>query len=413
MRIWLIWPQVPQERMLSLIQAVGGQVVQTDELLDRAQEHLATVEADVVIVNSLTPGTDDLVDWLIRRKYDREDLRWVVAFPSLAEYPRATRWLYLLLRAQIFDWVFEGDTFTQDLQHRLITPWKWSDAVTVLGGPDAIRKWDEALSGDRPDAVRSPDEGPIFAAAPAEPAPPGRREVVVVSPAKPVIIAVASLAPGMGASCAAAGMAERLEALHQPSVLVELAKVRTQTFADWQPALQATVAGPDDRWDLLPVQRKWSYILVDCHTLWQSLPVFADLIVLVGPGHWHRWGYWSDWERGVREGRKGLDVAKGQYLVAPGPQAAEIQKRLKDLEGLAGMPIACAPDVFADPASAAWDAILAPVLPALPDKTRRVGRSVLSGVVSGLFHGTQHGMAWAGEVLGQWVERVRARHTQA
>ena len=415
MRIWLIWPQAPHGPLLKLLDAVGGTVVQTDDTLDAAEQRFATVDADVVLINSTTPGTQELATWIVHRRVQRQSLRWVVAVPSLMEFPFATRWLYQLLRAGVYDWVFEGEDFGQDLQQRLTTPWTWVDAVRVLGGPDAIARWDETLSGDRPSWVESSTVAPTPATPalpPADSSPPIRREVVVVSPAKPVIIAVAGLFPGMGATCTAVGLAERLEQLGQHSVLVELNKVRSPALRDWQPPLQASVAEPDARWDLLPLQRIWSYIVIDCHTLWQSVPPYADLVVLVGPGHWHRWGYWSDWERGVQERRKGIDPAKGVYVIAPGPHQDAVQKQLKESEILAGLRIMPAPDVFANPADTGWDAILAPVLPALPAASHP-RRRLWGPLFRQIGQGSVGVASWIINNVQAEVERIRVRHTRA
>lgn len=376
MRVWIIWPQAPQAPLLTLIQSVGGLVVQVDDMLDRAEEHYTAVEADVVLINSLTPGSQDLADWIIQRRFERRDLRWVVAFPPQNEYQPVTRWLRKLLQANVYDWVFEGSSFVQNLQQRLTTPAEWADAVTVLGGPQAVGPWEGAvLVPGHPANPTQPQGDP-----PPVSDEPVRREVVVVSPSKPILIAVAGISTGVGTSCAAVGIAERLEVLGQRTILVELDQAKTSTYADWQPALAADVAGPDDRWDLLPLKRTWSYIVIDCHTLWGSVPAAADLIVMVGPGHAHRWARWTDWEKGILDHRKKLDVGKSAYLVAPGPAAADIANRLRQREVFHNVPVLTAGDVFQEADGEAWDRLLTPVLPPVSNpKTRHRGwRGLLS-----------------------------------
>lgn len=192
-----------------------------------------------------------------------------------------------------------------------------------------------------------------------------RVPVFFVSPNRPVIIAVAGIAAGVGTSCVAAALAERLTALGQETVLCDVNQ-QTTTFADWRPSLKADVAGPTDHWSSLPARRKWSYIILDCHTDWvgRGIPDAAEIVIEVGPGAAHRWGRWSDWERSLKDQTRTFDRSKSIYVIAPGPQASEIAERLHRREMFQGVPIVQAADVFTSPDSEAWDPILHAVMPA-------------------------------------------------
>lgn len=192
-----------------------------------------------------------------------------------------------------------------------------------------------------------------------------RRAVLYVSPQRPVVIAVAGIAAGVGTSCVAGALAERLTALGQQTVLSDLDQ-QTTTFRDWQPALHADVAGAIEHWSDLPAQRQWSYIVLDCHTHWVQgggIPEAVDLVIEVGPGAMHRWGRWTDWIKSIEEHKRAFDLSKGIYVIAPGPQADAIADRLRRQSNFSDTPILLAADVFAAPEATAWDPILQSVLP--------------------------------------------------
>jgi len=169
MRVWMIWPQPTPTALLQVIESVGGMIVRTDSYLDQAESEATSVEADVVLINSLTPGTQDVAAWIVRRRFERGDLRWIVAFPGLNTHPTVHAWLDQLLRASVFDWVFEGPDFLAHLRDRLTTPWEWDDAAKILGGPQSFGRWQETPRSTASSSAPSSDPTSSPGSKPAAP----------------------------------------------------------------------------------------------------------------------------------------------------------------------------------------------------------------------------------------------------
>lgn len=197
----------------------------------------------------------------------------------------------------------------------------------------------------------------------ADPDPPVvTREVVLVSPERPVILALVGVGAGVGTSCAAMSLGARLTALGQRAVLAEPAAVMSDTFHLWQPTPGADVAPTDQPWSVVAAQRRWAYVVVDCHTLWRAVPPEADRVLVVGPGSLHRTALWERWLEAEAAGQRPVWPKRTIYVVSPGPHAHQVE-RLVRRQVPAPTPVLIAPDLWQDPAGAAWDAALHPLVP--------------------------------------------------
>ena len=365
MRVWIIWPQAPSAKLLALVESSGGTVVHVDDLLDHAEERFTSMDADLILISSMTQGSQEVSDWIVQQRFNYQEVRWVVACPSMTDHPEITPWLHQWLNAGVYDWVFEGEHFARDLQDRLARPLSWHDAASVLGGPQAMPTWASLRHPPRTAVgtrVATPESSPLE---------PLRREVVVVSPAKPIVVAVVGITAGTGTSCVVAGVAEYLEALGQHTMIVEPPQATTSTHQDWEPALRAAVSSGEPRWTDLRAQRKWSYFVMDCHLQWGSVPVETDLLLVVGPGQPHRWGRWTDWHKALRERRRLMGIANMLYLVSPGPHADAIAARLRVIEEVGARPVLCAPDILQESPSDVWEQVLGSILPQIDPRQPR------------------------------------------
>ncbi len=259
--------------------------------------------------------------------------------------------------------VFVGKPRPSDLVRLVTETWTWQDS---------------AASSLPAEATPPPVNAPVSAAAPvpsasrpAEVPPLSRREVVVVSTAKPVLIAVAGIIPGAGTSNAAAGIAERVQMLGHSTVITEL---HHTGMLDAYEGLHAERGEPNVSWQDLRARRRWSYIVLDCQVLWSNIPREADLVIFVGPGATTRWFRWDSWIRGLPAKRRQLpDPGVLRYGVAPHPMADAVTQRLR--AELQPSIVVRVPEwgTFVDDA---WDDLIAPVLPAstTPSSPPRWGR---------------------------------------
>lgn len=403
MRVWLVWPG-NTDLVRAVVESADGVVSGADAMLIEDPAHWADLDADVVLVNSLTPGASDFLDWMVPCHAMRSDIRWVIALPRPDEHPATAMWPTRLFYEGVFDWVVEGPRFREELRHRLTTPRSWQAARQAVGGmmgrvPPAPRgdRLPYRLPGD-PDSDPGPPPaertrgpgllervkdqvkdrmpfvartGPPSAAPPDSdppPAPPTRREVVVASPAKPVVIAVVGVALGVGTSSVVVGVAERLHFLGQRVVIAEVDP--TLTYSHWRPELTVDVAPGQTPWSVLPTERKWSYIVVDCHIRRTGIPPIADLILVVGPGAPHRWGRWEQAARALMHPPWLADYASVEVCVGPDRYASHTVARLKTTEPYRRWSMRVVPDL-ADPAqAAAWDPFVASFLPGIPTGRR-------------------------------------------
>ncbi|MCY0885791.1 MAG: hypothetical protein OWV35_07905 [Firmicutes bacterium] len=324
-------------------------VVATAETLEAIEPAIQAHHPTLIVISEGCPG---LVPWdtlWARVRYAAPDAR--VALVVEAVTPDSRRLIQGAAQYGVYH-VLVGAPTADTWVATLTAPRTIQD---VLGWfPDAPASWTPPPAPDEP----GDSPAPVLAAA----AP---REVLVVSPAKPVILAVVGIAAGVGATCAAVGLAERLARLGQRAVLAEPASARTAAWTAWPTALAADTAPPDQAWEACLAQRYWSYLVVDCHTQWRAAPAIADRIVVVGPGDPHRWAYWSFWAEARDQGRRALPADRVLYAVAPGPFAERVADRVRR-DVAAGAPVAVAADVFRDPAATTWDAVLGPLLPPAP-----------------------------------------------
>lgn len=139
--------------------------------------------------------------------------------------------------------------------------------------------------------------------------PPERQVVLVASPARPLVILVLGTHLGAGVTTTAVAVANTLSDAGHAVVLMEA--LDTGAYTRYPERIAATVDNPQsesneppaDRIKRLIGLRQWSYIIVDGNpTLW-GLASSVDMVVVVGPGAWHRAWRWESVAKRVQEAR--------------------------------------------------------------------------------------------------------------
>lgn len=314
-----------------------------------------------LLVTNYLVGQQPLASALYHVRHAHPDLRIAVLVDRDTEDNR--KLIRAIAQFGIYN-IFVGQPQPSDLVRLITETWTWHDSaasyLTADATPPPVEPINSSVSRPVAPPVATGDEPPLT-----------RREVVVVSTTKPVLIAVAGIIPGAGTSNAVAGIAERVHLLGHPAVVTEL---NHTGMLDAYDGLHAERGEPNVSWQDLRARRRWSYIVVDCQVLWSNIPREADLVLFVGPGATTRWFRWDSWIRGLPAKQRQLpDPALVRYGVAPHPMADAVIQRLRGLPELQPSLVVAIPEWGTAPVDEAWDNLIAPVLPAgvsAPAKSR-------------------------------------------
>lgn len=146
--LWVVWAETSATLWEPWAQAHGWTLAGVSTILDDCETRWPADGVQYVIVNLLTPGSQDAVDWILRMRQQHTDTRWIVAMPDPAEDPQVTVAIRRFYLDAIYDWVFEQpgvdllDSLADHIQH----PRSWLDARQLLGSGGAPSPDDVALT---------------------------------------------------------------------------------------------------------------------------------------------------------------------------------------------------------------------------------------------------------------------------
>ena len=159
--------------------------------------------------------------------------------------------------------------------------------------------------------------------------------------ARPVLIAVVGVSPGVGCTTTAVSVASLLAAMNHEVALAETgnAPAALDSWAEDLPKGITIFASPSPDPLELVRRREWAYVVVDTGAIseWSAIRDWqADLTILVGPGDKHRFARWEPLVKAIPEQYAGSIVAGA---VIGGRDGDKVAQALGDEGGLTAFPI--------------------------------------------------------------------------
>ena len=315
MRFLMMGYEQESERVQAIEQA--GHTMDVSEADSEAWQNAARTQYDTIWVN--WSEADHSVRPLVQYRTLRPTTRIVVEVPDELEPPdsEVAKWVQL----GVYDIARSQSDFSLVIQN----PATIADALAWTG----LQPVDSDTESSGPKPLKPVQFRTIEV------------EKKISTSARPVLIAVVGVSPGVGTTTTAVSAATLLAGMGHEVALAE--SLSTPPALDhWESELPKGVtpfASPAPDPIELVRRREWAYIVVDAGAIpeWAAIREWqADLTVLVGPGDKHRFARWEPLVRAIPE-QYGASIVAG--AIAGGKDGDKIVRALADEGGLTAFEI--------------------------------------------------------------------------